>query len=67
MSGAIFGNMVGGTAPLKTVKIIDEDGNEVVGVVTDSEVIFTAVDSDVRKGKVYASNNGVSTGTLEIE
>lgn len=66
MSEVIFGNMIGGTAPLKTVKLVDADGNEVVGVITDSEVIFTATDSDVRKGKVYASDNGVSTGTLEI-
>ena len=66
MSGVIFGNMVGGIAPLKTVTLVDDDGNEFVGVVTDSEVIFTAEDSDVRKGKVYASNNGVSVGTLEI-
>ena len=66
MSGAIFGNMIGGTAPLKTVTIVDENGNELVGVITKSEVIFTAVDSDVRKGKVYASDNGVSIGTLEV-
>ena len=66
MSGVIFGNMIGGTAPLKTVTLVDEYGNEVTGVITKSEVIFTAVDSDVRKGKVYASDNGVSTGTLEI-
>ena len=66
MSGAIFGNMIGGTAPLKTVTIVDEEGNELVGVITGSEVIFTAVDSDVRKGKVYASDNGISTGTLEV-
>lgn len=67
MSGVIFGNMIGGTAPLKTVTLVDENGNEVVGVVTESEVVFTAVDSDVRKGKVYASDHGISTGTLEIE
>ena len=67
MSGAIFGNMIGGTAPLKTVTIVDENGNELVGVITKSEVVFTAEDSDVRKGKVYASDNGVSIGTLEIE
>lgn len=66
MTGVICGNMIGGTAPLKTVKLVDEDGNEVIGVIVDSEIIFTAVDSDVRKGKVYASDNGVSTGTLEV-
>lgn len=66
MNGVIFGNMVGGTAPIKTIKLVDENGDEFVGVVVDSEVIFTAEDSDVRKGKVYASDNGVSVGTLEI-
>lgn len=61
----IIGNMVGGTAPIKTVKIVDEDNNEILGVVVDSEVIFTARDEDVVKGKVYASDNGVSVGTHE--
>lgn len=62
----IVGNMVGGGAPLKTVIIVDENNNEYVGVVTGSEVIFTATDSDVLEGKVYASDHGVSTGTLKI-
>lgn len=62
----INGNMVGGTAPIKTVKIVDENGNEILGVVTESEVVFTATDNDVREGMVYASNDGVSTGTNNI-
>ena len=63
----ISGNMVGSYSQLgKTLILEDENGNEVVGVIVDSEVIFTAVDSDVVKGKVYASNEGVSTGTLEL-
>ena len=66
MSGVIFGNMVGGIAPLKTVTLVDDNGSEFIGVVTDSEVVFTAEDSDVRKGKVYASDKGISVGTLEI-
>jgi ABC-type transport system involved in cytochrome bd biosynthesis fused ATPase/permease subunit len=49
-----------------TLIIEDADGNQHVGVVVESEVVFTATDTDVRKGKVYASNNGVSVGTLEI-
>ena len=61
----IIGNMVGGTAPIKTVKIVDEENNEIIGVVVDSEMIFTAIDSDVLKGKVYASDHGVSVGTHE--
>jgi hypothetical protein len=63
----INGNMIGnGAAPLKTVIIEDADGNEMVGVVTGSEVIFTATDNDVRSGFVYASDGGISTGTKDI-
>lgn len=63
----IYGNMIGGgSAPLRTLILVDDDGNEMIGVITDSEVIFTAEDSDVRKGKVYASNDGVSIGTLDV-
>ena len=62
----IIGNMVGGTAPIKTIKIVDSDNVEIIGVVVDSEVIFTAQDKDVIEGKVYAGDNGVSTGTLKI-
>ena len=63
----ISGNMVGSYNQIgKTFILVDDEGNEVTGVVVDSEVVFTATDSDVRKGKVYASDNGVSTGTLEV-
>lgn len=62
----IIGNMVGGTAPIKTIKIVDEENNEIIGVVVDSEVIFNATDNDVREGKVYAGDHGISTGTLKI-
>ena len=64
---SIIGNMVGGSAPLKTVILTDESGNEVAtGVVVDQEVVFTATDNDVREGMVYASDSGVSTGTKDI-
>jgi hypothetical protein len=63
---SICGNVIGGTAPVKTIKFVDPNGNEYIGVVVDSEVIFTAVDEDVRQGKVYASDHGVSVGTLEV-
>ena len=63
----IIGNMVGSYSSMgKTFIIEDENGNELVGVVVDSEVVFTATDSDVRQGKVYASDEGVSVGTLEV-
>lgn len=67
MSNVIYGNAVGGgAAPLKTLILEDESGNELFGVVTGSEVIFTATDNDVREGMVYASDNGVSIGTNNI-
>ena len=66
MSGIISGNMVGGAAPLKTLVITDDEGNELVGVVTGQETIFTANDNDVTKGKIYATDKGISVGTKEM-
>lgn len=64
----ICGNVVGvSAAPLKTIVLTDEDGNEVVGIVTGSEVILTATDEDVRAGKIYVSNEGVSIGTMQVD
>ena len=63
---SIYGNAIGNTAPIKTIILFDEDGSEIAGVVTGSEVIFTATDDDVREGMVYASSVGVSTGTKNI-
>lgn len=63
----INGNMVGSYSQIgKTLTLVDENGNEITGVIVDSEVIFTATDSDVRSGKIYASNDGVSVGTLDV-
>lgn len=64
---SIIGNMAGCYSPMgKTFIITDENGNEITGVVTEQEQIFTATDNDVREGMVYASENGVSTGTKII-
>lgn len=61
---SILGNMVGAYSNLgKTVVIEDENGNELTGVITANEVLFTAIDSDVKKGSVYAGDHGVSVGT----
>ena len=58
---SISGNMVGSYSQIgKTFTLVDENGHEIVGVVVDKETIFTATDNDVRQGKVYASNDGVS-------
>ena len=63
---SISGNLVGSYSQIgKTFVIQDDDGNEVMAVVTDQEQIFTATDNDVRLGMTYASDAGVSTGTKE--
>lgn len=63
----ISGNMVGSYSQMgKTFILVDENGNEITGVCVDNPVVFTAGDNDVRDGMVYASDNGVSTGTKDI-
>jgi len=63
----ISGNMIGSYSQIgKTFIIVDENGNEIAGVVTDTPVIFTATDNDVREGSVYASDDGISTGSKVI-
>jgi hypothetical protein len=61
----IIGNMVGGTAPIKTVKIVDEDNNEIIGVVVGQETMCTATAADIVKGKVAGTDDGVVVGTHE--
>lgn len=65
-TGVIYGNLVGGASPLKTLKLVDENNTEIIGVVVDEEVVLTATDNDVLEGKVYAGDKGISTGTLQI-
>lgn len=63
----IYGNMVGGAGVPKTIELSDEDGNTVVGVITGSKVIFTADPiSDIREGKVAATDIGIVTGKKDI-
>lgn len=63
----IYGNVVGGySGTPKTYIIEDEYGNQVTAVVVDEVTLFTATDEDVREGKVYAGDKGVSTGTLKV-
>lgn len=64
---SIVGNMAGCYSPIgKTFVITDDNGNEMTGVVTAQEQVFTATDNDVREGLIYASDDGVSTGTKDI-
>lgn len=67
MSGIISGNMVGGAAPLRTLILEDSDGVQLTGVVVGSEVVFTAdASTDIRAGKVAATDAGVVTGSVTI-
>lgn len=62
----IVGNIVGCYSPMgKTFIIEDEDGNEVTGIVVSQETIFTATASDIVKGKVAGTDDGVVIGTHE--
>lgn len=62
----IVGNMVGCYSPMgKTFILEDENGNELTGIVVDQEVIFTATASDIVKGKVAGTDDGVVIGTHE--
>lgn len=63
----ISGNMVGSYSQIgRTFTLVDDSGNEITGVIVDQETLFTATDNDVREGVVYASDDGVSTGTKNI-
>ena len=63
----IYGNAIGGTAPLKTLIIEDENGNVLTGVVTDSVVIFDAdPTSDIRAGKKAVTDLGMVVGSAII-
>lgn len=64
----INGNAVGGIVGYgKTFVLIDENGNELTGVVTGEEVIFTADPvRDIREGKVAATDAGVVIGAITI-
>ena len=63
----IYGNMIGGFAPAKTFIIQDEEGYELIGVVTDSVHILTATDADIIAGKVAVTEDGIVTGTHSCE
>lgn len=64
---ALYGNMIGGIPSLKTLKLVDSNGAELIGVVVDQETVFTAdASSDIRQGKVAATDAGVVTGSAII-
>ena len=65
--GMIVGNMIGGcpSSP-KTCTFFTNSGQEIQAVLVESETIFTAETTDVRKGKTFANKYGVGVGTADI-
>ena len=62
----IYGNCVGGIGLERTYILEDDNGNEVVAVMSKNEVMFDATANDIRAGKVAASATGIVTGEKEI-
>lgn len=64
----ICGNLVGGiTGYGKTFVLVDENNNEITGVVVDEFTLFTATAEDIKQGKTAATDSGIVTGTHVCE
>ena len=64
----IYGNLVGGiTGYGKTFILVDENNNEVAGVVVDQLTLLTASADDITLGKTAAIDSGIVTGTHVCE
>lgn len=50
----------------KSYVLVDEDGNEMVGVLVSEKTVFDAGVNDVRAGKLFGTNTGVETGEKNI-
>lgn len=59
----ICGNIVGGFAPLKTLILVDENNNEIIGTVVENVTMFDATAEDIKAGKVAATDSGIVVGT----
>ena len=59
----IYGNATGGFCLPKTFILIDENNNELTGIVVGEEVVFTATTSDIAYGKTAGTADGVVVGT----
>ena len=64
---AIYGNPVGGALNAKTFMLQVNGGKtEIAATVVGEETVFDATENDVRKGKTFASSNGVKIGQKNI-
>ena len=63
----IYGNAIGSFGSPKTFLLVDESGEEYIGVVVGEEVVFTATAEDIKKDKVAGTSDGVTIGTHVCE
>lgn len=64
----IYGNLVGGIVGYgKTFVLVDENNNELTGVVVDELTVFDATAEDIKLGKVAGTDSGVVIGTHVCE
>ena len=64
---AIYGNPVGGALNAKTFMLEVNGGKtEIAATVVGEETVFDATENDVRKGRTFASSNGVKIGQKNI-
>lgn len=60
----IYGDLVGGIVGYgKTFVLVDENNNELTGVVVDELTLLTATAEDITQGKTAAVDSGIVTGT----
>ncbi|MDD6828012.1 MAG: hypothetical protein PUE12_18240 [Oscillospiraceae bacterium] len=57
-----YGNATGGFGMPKILEIVDNNGNTIIGTVTDSEITLDATRDDVKVGKTFASTDGIQEG-----
>ena len=50
----------------KSYLFVDENGNEVAGILVSQETVFDATVNDVREGKTFGAETGVATGEKVI-
>lgn len=64
----ICGNLVGGIVGYgKTFVLVDENNNEITGVLVDEFTVFDATAEDITLGKTAATDSGIVIGTHVCE
>lgn len=62
----IYGKSVGGVGIERTYVLVDESGNEVTAVLSDTDLTLDATAHDIREGKTAATAQGVTVGDKYI-